>query len=298
MAVGTGERVSPSLSITGITGITEHWNGHHWTIVPLPHPHRYPNANLDAVSCPDRTDCFAVGNYVKHPSEGDSALLIEHWDGHTWSVQAAPHAFAASALYGISCTSATSCVAVGYDEPTAYAYPLTEYWDGTTWTRIEPRETINSQSMRLGGVSCTSRTACLAAGDYNANNARSTNRVLAESVAPPATATLLSPTNVSARRGDNFWAASCTTATNCFVTGQQETDASGLHVKPLTERWNGTGWTIIATPAVHHTSYYRLLGVGCVTASDCFAVGMARFSDTDTEALTERWNGHVWHVVG
>ena len=43
--------------------------------------------------------------------------LAEVWDGSTWTVQSTPNPTGATSgsLYGVSCTSATACTAVGTD---------------------------------------------------------------------------------------------------------------------------------------------------------------------------------------
>jgi hypothetical protein len=77
-----------------------------------------------------------------------------------------------ASLYGVSCTSATACVAVGAsDIGLRSRAPLAERWDGRRWS-IQP--TVSPPAPRgrytrdaeLSGVSCTSRTQCVAVGSY------------------------------------------------------------------------------------------------------------------------------------
>jgi hypothetical protein len=61
----------------------------------------------------------------------------------------------------------------------------------------------------------------------------------------------------------------------------------------LTEKWNGTAWSIIATPA---GSAGTLTAVACPSTSDCVAVGF--FTDgVGPFPLAERWNGSSWSVL-
>ncbi len=71
------------------------------------------------------------------------------------------------ALSGVSCTSATSCTAVGsYDDSSAEtSVTLAERWDGTSWTIQNTPNPANVHGSFLSGVSCTSATACTAVGN-------------------------------------------------------------------------------------------------------------------------------------
>ena len=60
--------------------------------------------------------------------------LAEAWNGSTWSVQKLPktRAAEASTFFGVSCTSATACTAVGaYLDSSGVEVSLAEAWNGT-----------------------------------------------------------------------------------------------------------------------------------------------------------------------
>ncbi|MDQ6805931.1 MAG: hypothetical protein M3065_13410, partial [Actinomycetota bacterium] len=58
----------------------------------------------------------------------------------------------------------TACTAVGViDRQRLGQATLAEAWDGTTWT-LQPTPNPAGSSGWLSGVSCTSATACTAAG--------------------------------------------------------------------------------------------------------------------------------------
>ncbi len=60
--------------------------------------------------------------------------------------------------------------------------------------------------------------------------------------------------------------------------------ASGSGTVSLAEAWNGTNWSIQATPNPSGT-FIQLNGVSCTTTTACTAVG---------DGLAERWNGTKW----
>jgi hypothetical protein len=67
--------------------LAEHWDGRAWTVVPTPNPGSADDM-LYGVTAVSDSDVWAVGGY----SGADNAFhpLLEHWDGHSWSVAAVP----------------------------------------------------------------------------------------------------------------------------------------------------------------------------------------------------------------
>ncbi len=96
--------------------VAERWNGKRWAIQRTAHlPRVFYPSSLGGVSCVSPRACTAVGNY-EHGEEGLNAPLAELWDGTRWVVQPIPNpAGAGSTLFGVSCTSASACMAVGDD---------------------------------------------------------------------------------------------------------------------------------------------------------------------------------------
>jgi streptomycin 6-kinase len=95
--------------------------------------------------------------------------LVEAWNGTSWSIQSTPRpkAGAASQLFGVSCTSATECAAVGsYANSDGTSVTLVETWNGTSWSikpSPNPTDTVGST---LFAISCSATTACAAVGYY------------------------------------------------------------------------------------------------------------------------------------
>lgn len=118
------------------------------------------------MSCSSAASCKAVGNYSYGTGSGASSLsrtLIESWNGKTWSVASNPSP-AVAYLYGVSCSSATSCKAVGnYAMASGLRRTLVESWNGATWSDVlNPSPGV----AYLYGVSCSSPRSCKAVGNY------------------------------------------------------------------------------------------------------------------------------------
>ncbi len=130
-------------------------------------------AEFLGVSCVSIRNCFAVGsaNPGGNPGVAPGSLmvrtgdvpLIEHFDGASWSTWPTPTTD--GALFGVSCPSASFCVAVGFRTGNG-ANSLIEHFDGKSW---QLDSSPNGQSLayntnRLWSVSCTSSVSCAAVG--------------------------------------------------------------------------------------------------------------------------------------
>ena len=185
--------------------------------------------------------------------------LIESWSGTAWSAAPSPQP-GHRALYGVSCTSAARCTAVGvsYVNTANATTPLVESWNGTSWSVTPGPGPVGSE---LVGVSCVSRTACTAVGQYGVGS----SAPLIESWNGTNWTIVPSP-----NRNDSgvLNGVSCASLTSCVAVG---TYFSGTNVanKTLTESWNGTRWS--AGPSSKGQS--ELFGASCVSVTDCWAVG-------------------------
>ncbi len=72
-----------------------------------------------------------------------------------------------------------------------------------------------------------------------------------------------------------------------FTTAPQRT---------LAERWDGTGWTIQATPNPTNAQTSVLSGVSCTSATACTAVGSYYLGGGVSKTLAERWDGTAWTI--
>ena len=96
--------------------LVEHWDGTNWTVVPSPDPAGTTVTDFTGVSCASATSCTAVGLYDTSGHRPHELPLAEHWDGTSWTVTHVPlpDGITAGGLDGgVSCPSATYCIAVG-----------------------------------------------------------------------------------------------------------------------------------------------------------------------------------------
>ena len=120
---------------------------------------------LFGVSCSSTTACTAVG--ASASTTGALAPIAERFNGKTWSVEPTPTPTGStgSALLGVSCPGASSCTAVGGSIGTASVSTLAESWNGITWSLGSTPNPAGALVSELGAVSCSSTSACTAAGE-------------------------------------------------------------------------------------------------------------------------------------
>jgi len=259
-----------------------------WSILPSPNAGTSSTANLlDAVSCPVPGICMAVGSY----SSGDRTKnLAEHWNGTRWSLLPIPDpAGDGDFLSGLSCPGNTSCTAVGGGETASgggSTRPLAEHWNGHTWS-IQPTPAGPGALSSLDSVSCVSEAFCVAVGTAGPQGDQALIEAWnghAWSVVPAhtghAVATLLS--------------VSCVSTADCVAVGSWGSSVK----KTLAERWDGTAWSVEPSPnAGPSGTSNALVGVYCVNASRCRAIGGELTGPGTLYALGEVWNGGKWSIV-
>ena len=269
--------------------LIEEWNGTSWSIVTSPNMSTTQSNILNGVSCTSTSFCMAVGYYTGSYDQ----TLIEEWNGTSWSIVTSPNSSTTQTniLNGVSCTSATFCVAAGEYYTGTYNQTLIEEWNGTSWSIVTSPNTSTTQSNYLnGGVSCTSATFCVAAGFLYTGSYYQT---LVEEWNGTSWSIVTSP-NSSTTQTNILNGVSCTSATFCVAAGYYYT---GTYYQTLIEEWNGTSWSIVASPNTSTTqSNYLNGGVSCTSSTSCMAAGYYS-TGSYNQTLALEWNGTSWSIV-
>jgi hypothetical protein len=276
--------------------IIEKWNQRGgWKLMRLPAlPAGSSAATLTTVSCSGPDFCIALGTYLAagagYPDYTPFGFV---WRGSRWSLTALPQPAGApgSQITGLSCTTPTSCLAVGY----VFATPttgLTEQWNGSAWT--------SSAGPDMDAVSCVAPTNCTGVGRIVSSGPDSNESVVVDhwggtSWSPEATL-------ASGDLADDSYGPlqiSCVGA-NCMVAGGVADDLADIF--PVAWRSNRTSWSATPTPPLGggygSGVRYSFQGISCVGRARCTAVGnIIGVSGTAGYVnLAERWNGSVWAV--
>jgi hypothetical protein len=136
----------------------------------------------------------------------------------------------------------------------------------------------------LGGVACTSASACTAVGRYLTRSG--TGLPLVERWNGRRWTIQRTPSPAGAP-GSELRDVACTSATACTAVGSS-TDQSGNTLATLAERWDGRRWRIEATPSGARPR--GLVAVACTSASICTAVGNSGALNLAERRKRGRWN--------
>jgi hypothetical protein len=259
-----------------------------------PTPAGGSKGSLRSVSCTSTTACTAVGTYYVE-AEAATELLVERWDGTSWSVQAPLPLVESSSIeeVSVSCASSSFCMMVGTylkgTTPTSFA----ERWNGTKWL-MSTSQNPGAYATRLESVSCPSISSCIAIGSYKETKSQ-VEKPLAESWNGTEWSTVSVPSPTEATQATNLQGISCTSASACTAVGSYLNAAA--QQKTLAESWDGSKWTVQSSPNTSTTA--NLLNhVSCTSASACTAVGSADpaagVTTGELVSLAERWSGTEW----
>ena len=253
--------------------------------------------SLESVACTSSTSCVAVG------IDGHSMPLVLAGNPSTWEAAQA-HQIALGSTFGgggglgsITCTSPTSCVAVGGDR---HDMPLVLAGNPATWAAAQAREiTLGSAFGSVGGsnyasnylssVDCSSSTACVAvgedanyeplvlAGDPSTWGAAQAQEVTLGSAFGP-----LDPSS-----SDSLSSVSCTSSTACVAVGE-DANFEPLVLAGDPSTW-GTAQAQEITPGSGGSGF--LGSIACTSSMACVAVG----DDSATEnPLVLAGNPSTW----
>ncbi len=316
-----------------------------WYVQRVPIPAGWTDANLAGVSCSARSTCTAVGGFQDRRHRGRA--LIARWNGSRWQLERSARrpSWTDMALAGVSCGSGTDCVAVGAAAGIhGCSVPVLERWNGHVWSlQREPRAApctvrelgqVLPVSAGLGGVSCSSTTACTAVGEVDIAAAspsssgmdsplveRLTGRGWRIKSSPfpygPLTGVSCPTLMLCAMAGDgeigrwspgagpgawsvstvnaSFEDVSCASGTACTVIGTDVAPDGGS--RSLAERWDGVGWSPQRPPRPRLGADPTLTGISCPSATTCVAVGnvtVLRPFPLSDMPFADRWTGGQW----
>lgn len=143
--------------------LAEKMSGSVWSVTSTVNPSS-SGTQLIGVSCRTSTMCVAVGTASSSISFG--APVAEKWNGVKWTLFSLPDHPAGALggfLYGVACTSTTSCMVVGQSPDAVGSMTLAEHWNGRAWTILATKNP-GTQATFNTGVSCPSAKVCVAVG--------------------------------------------------------------------------------------------------------------------------------------
>jgi hypothetical protein len=282
VAVGYSDATSGSTQT-----LAEIWTGRALKIQRSPNLRGPTDSRLTALSCSAPDACVAVGSSGP-TGTAIQAPLAESWNGTVWKIQHVPVPPSAnySGLKGVSCTSASDCIAVGYYHQLTIPAdePLVEVWNGGTWApQSSPAWTFNMDT-NLSAISCSSSVQCTAVGYVG----RETLAVTWDG-----TSWAVQPTpNAPNEAWSELLAVSCASPSFCGAVGY----SSNGSFKALGEAWDGTSWTLESVASRSGAKWAHLAGISCTSPVSCTAVGYYADASGQYLPVAETWDGTAWSL--
>ena len=246
---------------------------------------------LNDIACPTTTSCFAVGSRRGGPNFTE--VLVEHWNGRTWTKMRVPDLFVDAELFGVSCPSRTNCFAVG-----RRGYPtrtLVERWNGKKWL-VVPSKNPSSDSA-LSAVSCPSTNRCYAVGSKDGRYGRG---ALIQRWDGGAWSVMKGAPVENAYL--NMTGVSCPSLGRCVAVGSMNGPGAPQSPVPIVQHWNGSRWSNVSNPTPPgERPAWSFSDVTCPSTNSCFAVGWSGradlYSPVDVKTLVEHWDGTSWSIT-
>ncbi|MDT4996031.1 MAG: hypothetical protein QOD45_99 [Pseudonocardiales bacterium] len=261
----------------------ERWDGAVWRLQRTANRSGAIASQLSAVSCASARACTATGSLVD--SAGAQLTLAETWAGSGWTIDSTPDPASATAsnLTAVSCTAAGACFAVGYfSDSTGTTRAFAEARGNTTstWT-LEPIP--GPVGAEFSGVSCTSASACTAAGTADTG-----------AMAQRWNGTSWTRQDSQASQASGFAGISCASPRSCVAVGY--TKISVGYPRTLADAWNGTSWRVQTSANASGATESTLAAASCTAPYSCVAVGSHTTPADKTLALAEKLDGRRWTV--
>ena len=255
--------------------LVERWNGSEWTVG------RFSGAgDLRAVSCASARSCVAVGT-AEGSYGSPPAAISARWDGKRWLAETIERrrGWYETSLSRVSCSSASSCLAVGSFRSGSGCFDargagpctsgaLVERWDGHGWTVESAPRLSGARSVSVDQISCLSGTRCMGIGTFT----RSRNQ--SALFAARWTGSVWISRRIPKPRGAKtvqVQGLSCTSASACTLVAGLTTKAGNAGL--FAGRSKGSRWEIQPISQPEEAQSAILAGVSCVSSLDCTAVG-------------------------
>lgn len=261
---------------------------------------------LNGVFCTSSANCWAVGDYTPRLTELNEAL---HWNGRKWSQVFVPSPGGngtnhLSELIGVRCRSVRNCWAVGFYTKGAADFSQALHWNGRKWSQFAtptPGGTLDGDINQLFDVVCPASNSCWAGGEYGVeapSHETILNQVLHWNGKTWSLIRTPSPGGTANADAQAIEGVRCTSTTNCLAVGTYG-NLQTFKLKNEALRWNGRKWSKLSTPNPGGTGakgdISELIGLGCTSASNCWAAG--EYGNFGTMTFLNQllhWNGKKW----
>jgi hypothetical protein len=216
----------------------------------------------------------------------------------SWTVAPSPNPAAyGNLLKAVSARTTTDAWAVGASAGSTSNQPLAEHWNGTSWSAVptpNPVAACQDGNIQWAGNALNAVATISATDVWAVGHTCYTMKTLVERWNGAAWTIVPSPSFMTGGDGiqNSLNGVAALSATNVWAVGFH-TATNGAYVT-LIEHWNGTGWSVVASPSPNSTVNV-LNAVAATGPSDVWAVGYQ--NGGGSQPLVVHFNGTSWTVV-
>jgi hypothetical protein len=221
------------------------WNGSKWSFSAAPLPAGQVSI-INSARCFSPTSCVLAGAItpVNGPPTALTPLLAT-WNGKTLTRMkpVVPAGTAPAEFKSVSCVAPGSCAAAGADikgNDTSAFLDVTAT-GGKSWNLTKWGGPSGTTSTVLPGVSCVSRSSCVAAGEI----ATAKTSVAASLTWNGTKWTVTKVPGPGPGKVSIFYGISCPAAGNCTAVGETAKPTAGIGSQ-FAGHWNGSSWKLTA----------------------------------------------------
>jgi hypothetical protein len=243
--------------------------GFSWSHEGAPISGFFTLSSIDALSS---SDVWAVGTAPY------SQVILEHWDGHTWTVT--PQSAISGNVTGLSVVSAIAPDNVWAFGTSDTSSTVPVHWDGTSWSTLPGSpvpitildgEAISNNDIWLVGY----RPVAARHASYATHWDGSTWTII--------------PVPGGIYPNSELQAISVVAPDDIWVVGFSSEDSTRI---AFTSHWDGSAWTPIPLPALGTAS--TLNDITSTASDDVWAVG--NYYDGELLSVVLHWNGTEWAI--
>lgn len=216
--------------------------------------------------------------------------IIDHWNGRSWSRQAAPNpGYHGSLLAAVTATSATNAWAVGNQglNPVG-ARALVEHWNGTRWS-VQSSPSPSAGPVDLFGVAAVSARSAWAVGTYAGSG-----KTLIEHWNGSTWSIQSSPN--PGNFANELLSVTALSATNVWASGYWTAQGGAMHA--LIEHWDGSRWSV--QPSVSQGTAWNVLNGVAIAGAVPWSAGTSDGPPSGTgeqRGMLERRTSTGWQSL-
>ncbi len=257
------------------------------------------------LSCSAVGKCMAVG-VVSDPEIGPNAVVVDSLSSGTWTatrIKLPPDAsiLSAPAIGALTCSSSTSCVAVGSYQSTAVVEGLVLAETAGKWksTRVPLPSALQSGlpfgSIHFVRVLCPAVNACVAGGEYDSDTGRFGGVLLTQSGSSGAWTLTQAPGISGSGTVSRVDDLACPSAGSCVAVADSPSSQSGFpNVYGFLTEKNGS-WIPTRAPAPSG-DFATVTGIVCQKSGSCTAIGSVSTSSGAIDPAAWTRSSGKWSV--